>query len=88
MLRIWNLTPHPCNYCDEGQNQRTIASDGNVRVNQVQVGDVVIVSTIVADALARLGAPDGVIVLVPDTGPTCKRDESGRIVAVRQFIRK
>lgn len=113
-MRIWNLTPHQCNY-DDGQTQRTIASDGNVRVNQVntpadpidglatvrtdygsvdgfpaevQPGDVLIVSTIVADAFARGLAPAGVTVLVPDTGPSCKRDEAGRIVGVCQFIRK
>lgn len=113
-MRVWNLTPHPCNYND-GTTQRTILSDGNVRVNQtdtpaesvdglatvrteyggvegipvdVKPGDVLIVSTIVADAFSRGFAPDGVTVLVPDTGPTCKRDEAGRIISVCQFIRK
>ncbi len=121
VMRIWNLTPHPCNVelpnakAGEPPIVRTIPSDGSVRVEQVnepdapvgwlptvcsryggvhglpaevRPGDAVIVSSIVADAFSRGYRPEGVTVLVPDTGPTCKRDEQGRILAVRQFIRK
>ena len=47
-------------------------------------GETVIVSTIVAPRLKE-ARPD-LTVLVPDTGPTCVRDENGRIIAVRRFI--
>ena len=46
-------------------------------------GTYYIVSSIVAAALN--GARNDI--LIPDTGKTCVRDENGRIVAVRQFIR-
>lgn len=53
-------------------------------------GDVLIVSTIAADAMGKRddwlpGVHVGLI--VPDTGPTCKR-ENGQIKSVCQFIRK
>ena len=56
--------------------------------SEVQPGDVLIVSTIVAEAFERGTRPIGVAVLVPDTGSTCKRDPNGRIVSVSRFIRK
>lgn len=58
----------------------------------LQPGDVLIVPTIVGDAYTRLAnrgaVPANVTVIVPDTGPTCKRDESGRIISVSQFMRR
>ena len=54
----------------------------------IAAGDVLLVSTLVGDYWKSKDRPDGVIVLVPDTGSTCKRDEQGRIVSVAQFIRK
>lgn len=50
-------------------------------------GDVLIISTLAGDYW-KAGRPAGVTILVPDTGPTCKRDAAGRIVAVSRFIRK
>ncbi len=51
-------------------------------------GDVLLVSTLVGDCWKADERPRGVIVLVPDTGPSCKRDADGRIVSVSRFIRK
>lgn len=112
--RIWNLTPHPMHY-DDGIIQRTIASDGAVRLEQlsepdepidglvtvqtryggatgvpdgVRPGDVLIVSTLVGDLWPPADRPPGVTVLVPDTGPSSRRDDQGRIISVCQFIRR
>ena len=54
----------------------------------IGAGDVILVSTLLGDAWPASERPEGVIVLVPDTGATCKRDETGRIVSVSRFIRK
>lgn len=54
----------------------------------IQPGDVLMVSTLVGDHWPQASRPDGITLLVPDTGDTCQRDASGRIVAVSQFIRK
>jgi hypothetical protein len=54
----------------------------------IQESDIVIVSTLVGDNWPIECRPNGIIVLVPDTGATCKRDENGRIISVKQFIRK
>ena len=54
----------------------------------ISAGDVLLVSTLVGDAWPASLRPNGVTVLVPDTGATCKRDERGRIVSVARFIRK
>ena len=54
----------------------------------IQAGDVLLVSTLIGDYWKSKSRPAGVIVLVPDTGSSCKRDEQGRIVSVAQFIRK
>ena len=51
-------------------------------------GDVLLVSTLIGDYWKSESRPAGVIVLVPDTGSSCKRDEQGRIVSVARFIRK
>lgn len=51
-------------------------------------GDVLLVSTLVGDYWKSEARPRGVIVLVPDTGSSCKRDPEGRIVSVSRFIRK
>lgn len=53
----------------------------------VRPGDVLIVSTLVGD-LWKEGRPEGVYILVPNTGKSCIRDDHGRIVAVTCFIRK
>jgi hypothetical protein len=49
----------------------------------VEYMDVLIVSSLAADAVAR--EYPGVTVLVPDTGPTAMRNESGQIAGVTQF---
>jgi len=49
-----------------------------------QPGTIYVTSIVVAQAAAKLGRTD---VLAPDTGPDAIRDEAGRIVAVRGFIR-
>lgn len=55
----------------------------------VQRGDVLMVSTIVADAMERhREAFQQYTILVPDTGPSCHRDDQGRIVSVSRFIRR
>lgn len=51
-------------------------------------GDVLLVSTLVGDYWRTEDRPCGVIVLVPDTGSSCRRDPEGRIVSVSRFIRK
>jgi len=51
-------------------------------------GDVLLVSTLVGDYWVASERPPGVIVLVPDTGASCKRDAEGRILSVSRFIRK
>jgi hypothetical protein len=55
---------------------------------EVKPGDVLIVSVVVANALSHRTAPPGVTILVPDTGPSCRRDEHGRIISVCRFIRR
>ncbi len=55
----------------------------------VAIGDTLLVSTIVADALLK--SPEqiaGYTLLVPDTGKSCQRDSDGRIVSVCRFIRR
>jgi len=55
---------------------------------EVAAGDVLIVSTIAGAALKGTATlPPSVVILVPDTGATCKRNEEGRIVSVSRFIR-
>ena len=54
----------------------------------IEPGDVLIVSTLVGDVWKLPDRPAGVIVLVPDTGETCRRNTDGRIISVSQFIRK
>jgi hypothetical protein len=54
----------------------------------VTAGDVLIVSTLVGDNWLVEDRPPGVRVITPDTGPTCKRDSSGRILSVSRFISK
>lgn len=54
----------------------------------IAAGDVLIVSTLVGDSWNVKERPPGVKVIVPDTGSTCKRDSSGRIVSVSRFIHK
>lgn len=54
----------------------------------VKPGDVLLVSTLVGDCWQAGDRPERVIVLVPDTGPTCRRDDQGRVVSVSRFIRK
>lgn len=54
----------------------------------IESGDVILVSTLVGDHWKSADRPDRVIVLVPDTGSTCRRDDQGRIVSVARFIRK
>lgn len=54
----------------------------------IAAGDVLLVSTLVGDYWNAEDRPSGVIVLVPDTGASCKRDAEGRIVSVSRFIRK
>jgi hypothetical protein len=53
---------------------------------EVQPGDHLIVSVVAAPAL-KIVHGDLYKVLTPDTGPTCVRDDQGRIEAVRQLIR-
>lgn len=56
---------------------------------EVQPGDVLMVSTIVADAMERQSETfQRYIILVPDTGPSCNRDGQGRIISVSRFIRR
>lgn len=55
---------------------------------EITEGDVLLVSTLVGDCWKAEDRPRGIIVLVPDTGPSCKRDADGRIVSVSRFIRK
>jgi hypothetical protein len=71
----------------ELQTVRTIYGKITGVPESVQPGDVLIVSTIVGD-LWKEGRPPGVILLVPNTGKSCIRDQNGRIVAVTCFIRK
>lgn len=112
--KVWNLTPHAIHY-DDGNVQRTIQSDGSLRLEQqstadepiagmqvvrtcygkpgglpdeIAAGDVLIVSTLVSDCWNAKDRPEGVTVIVPDTGETCKRDSTGRIVSVSRFILK
>lgn len=54
----------------------------------IEPGDVLLVSTLVGDYWRVEHRPPSVIVLVPDTGSSCKRDAQGRIVSVSRFIRK
>lgn len=56
--------------------------------NSICSGDVLIVSTIVGDHWTATDRPRHITVLVPDTGPSCQRDNAGRIVSVCRFIRK
>jgi hypothetical protein len=56
--------------------------------DEIAEGDVLLVSTLVGDYWNTIDRPPGVIVLVPDTGASCKRDAEGRIVSVSRFIRK
>ena len=55
---------------------------------QVTEGDAVIVSSLVGEAWPSPVRPAGITVLVPDTGPTCLRDNSGQVRAVSRFTRK
>lgn len=41
----------------------------------------------IVSSLVAAACPGRAGVYVPDTGPTCKRDEKGRIVAVTRFRR-
>ncbi len=51
-------------------------------------GDVLIVSSVVANHWPEMNRPNDITVLVPDTGNTCKRDNDGRVVSVSRFIVK
>ena len=102
-------------YYDDGRMQRTIPSDGVLRLEQIDevaepidgmftvrtryggiqglpsgisAGDVLIVSTLVGDKWQAIDRPLKVVVLVPDTGSSCKRGSDGRIDSVSRYIWK
>ncbi len=51
-------------------------------------GDVLIVSSVVANHWPEADRPKGITLLVPDTGNSCKRDKNGKVTSVSRFILK
>ena len=51
-------------------------------------GDVLIVSSVVANHWPEAERPEGITLLVPDTGNSCKRDTNGKVTSVSRFIIK
>jgi hypothetical protein len=58
--------------------------------DEITEGDVLIVSTILAECLisTRDEKWEKVVILVPDTGPSCRRNSDGTVASVSQFILK
>ncbi len=54
----------------------------------IAAGDVLLVSSLVAEHWPEIHRLADVIVLVPDTGPTCRRSSDGQVSSVCRFIRK
>ncbi len=57
---------------------------------EIADGDILIVSTILAEAMvsSKDNRWNNVTILVPDTGPSCKRNSDGVVASVSQFILK
>ncbi len=88
VLRVVQVD-EPADSIDGLNTIRTEYTDVEGMPEKIAAGDVLLVSTIVADAFLK--SPErvaGFTLLVPDTGKSCKRDAEGRIVSVCRFIRR
>lgn len=56
--------------------------------DSISAGDVLLVSSLVAEHWPEIHRLRDVVVLVPDTGRTCRRSVDGQVTSVCRFIRK